>query len=122
MIVKTSKENREVVSKLTRKLNLGSENHISRMAFAYSISQEKKLSLEDLKNSQGKEYSKVVFFGLYYELYAGLICMKYKLHSSDVDIPKYIKLHVDDGLNLLSSMIDENGYSTIIDLIPNLSK
>ncbi|MCY4298924.1 MAG: DndE family protein [Flavobacteriaceae bacterium] len=121
MIVKTSKENREIVSKLTRKLNLGSENHISRIAFAYSISQEKKLSLNDLKNSQGKEYSKVVFFGLNYELYVGLICMKYKLHSSDVDIPKYIKLHVDDGLNLLHTIIDENGYSTIIDLIPNLS-
>lgn len=101
MIVRTSKENRERVSILTRKLNLGSENHISRIAFSYSISQNVKLNLNNIENSQGKEYSKSVFFGNNYDLYVGMICVKYNIHSSDVDIPKYIKMHVDDGLNLL---------------------
>ena len=61
MIIKTAKENREIVASLSRKLNLGSENHIARIAFAYSISKEK-LNLLDIKNSSGKEYSKSVFF------------------------------------------------------------
>ena len=36
-----TKENREMVAILSRKLNLGSENHIARIAFAYSISKTK---------------------------------------------------------------------------------
>ena len=57
MIVRTSKENRDKVSILTRKLNLGSENHISRIAFSYSLSKNVKLKLNEIENSQGKEYS-----------------------------------------------------------------
>ena len=33
-MIKTSKENREIVARLSRKLGLGSENHISRIAFS----------------------------------------------------------------------------------------
>lgn len=117
MIVRTSKENREKVSILTRKLNLGSENHISRIAFSYSISQNVKLDLNNIENSQGKEYSKSVFFGENYELYVGMICMKYNIHSSDVDIPKYIKMHVDDGLNLLYIKYEKSEFRDIFNLI-----
>ena len=81
MIVRTSKENREKVSVLTRKLNLGSENHIARIGFSYSLSNSEKLSLDDIENSQGKEYSKSVFFGSNYELYVGMICLKYDIHD-----------------------------------------
>ena len=42
-MIKTSKENREIVARLSRKLGLGSENHISRIAFSYSINSDKKL-------------------------------------------------------------------------------
>ena len=44
--IKTSKENKEVVALLTRKLGLGTENVIARMAFTYSLAQDKKLALE----------------------------------------------------------------------------
>ena len=40
--IKTSKENREVVSQLTRKLNLGTENIIARIALTYSLSKDRK--------------------------------------------------------------------------------
>ena len=100
MIIKTAKENREIVASLSRKLNLGSENHIARIAFAYSISKTK-LDLLNIKNSSGKEYSKSVFFGDNFELYVGLVSVKYNLHSSDKDISRYIKMHVDDGLERL---------------------
>ena len=116
MIVRTSKENREIVANLSRKLSLGSENHIARIAFAYSLSKEK-LNLLDIKNSSGKEYSKSVFFGNNYELYVGLIAVKYNLHSSDKDIPRYIKMHVDSGLNLLSQLVSENKSCGLIDIL-----
>ena len=116
MIVRTSKENREIVANLSRKLSLGSENHIARIAFAYSLSKEK-LNLLDIKNSSGKEYSKSVFFGDNYELYVGLISVKYNLHSSDKDIPRYIKIHVDDGLERLNELFDNNTQQDILKLV-----
>jgi len=116
MIVRTSKENREIVANLSRKLSLGSENHIARIAFAYSLSKEK-LNLLDIKNSSGKEYSKSVFFGDNYELYVGLISVKYNLHSSDKDIPRYIKMHVDDGLERLNELFENNTHQDILKLV-----
>ena len=61
--IKTSKKNREVVTILSRKFNLGAENVVARIAFAYSLSMGHKLSLNDIQDSQGKEYSKSVLFG-----------------------------------------------------------
>lgn len=119
MILRTAKENREIVANLTRKLNLGSENHIARIAFAYSISREK-LNLLEIKNSSGKEYSKSVFFGDNYELYTGLVSVKYNLHSSDRDIPRYIKMHVDDGLDQLNEFFVKNKNFEIFNLLKNV--
>ena len=115
MNLRTSKENREIVANLSRKLNLGSENHIARIAFAHSISKEN-LNLLEIKNSLGKEYSKSVFFGDNYELYAGLIAVKYNLHTSDKDIPRYIKMHVDDGLIKINHLFEKNGTLDLLGL------
>ena len=52
--IKTSKENKEVVALLTRKLGLGTENVIARIAYTYSLSQDKKLDLNDIKDAGGK--------------------------------------------------------------------
>ena len=38
--IKTSKENKEVVTQLTNKLSLGAENVIARIAIAHSLAQE----------------------------------------------------------------------------------
>ena len=116
-MIRTSKENREIVGKLTRKFGLGFENHISRIAFSYSINSEKKFDISQVKNSSGKEYSRSVFFGDNYDLYAGLVCIKYNIHSSDKDILKYIKMHVDDGLETLNEIAEEQGLNTNIQLL-----
>ena len=63
--IRTSKENKEIVSQLSRKLNLGTENIIARIALTYSLSQDRKLDIKNLQNSTGKEYSKAVLFGNY---------------------------------------------------------
>lgn len=119
--IKTSKKNREIVTILSRKFNLGAENVIARIAFAYSLSKGKKLSLSDIADSQGKEYSKTVLFGNNYSFYLGLICVHYGLYKTDKDIPKYIKMHIDDGLEIMSQELSENpnlnGLEYLIDKI-----
>jgi DNA sulfur modification protein DndE len=105
--IKTSKENKEVVSLLTRKLGLGTENVVARMAFTYSLSQDRKLDLNNIKDAGGKEYSKSVLFGEYDDIYLGLLCVHYGLYKTDKDIARYIKMHVDDGLTLLNEEVNE---------------
>lgn len=104
--IKTSKENKEVVALLTRKLGLGTENVIARIAYTYSLSQDKKLDLNDIKDAGGKEYSKSVLFGDYYDIYLGLLCVHYGLYKTDKDIGRYIKMHVDNGLQLLNEEVN----------------
>lgn len=119
--IKTSKENKIVVTELSRKFNLGAENIIARIALTYSLSQDRLLSLVDIADSQGKEYSKNVLFGNNMPYYVGLVCVKYGLYKTDKDIPKYVKLHIDDGLQLMNKELRENpnlnGYDYLIDKI-----
>lgn len=121
--IKTSKVNKDIVTELSRKFNLGAENIIARIALTYSLSQNRSLSLSDIADSQGKEYSKNVLFGNNMPFYIGLVCVKYGLYKTDKDIPKYIKLHIDDGLQLMNKELRENpnlnGYDYLIDKITN---
>lgn len=121
--IKTSRANKDIVTDLSRKFNLGAENIIARIALAYSLSKDRLLSLTDIADSQGKEYSKNVLFGNNLPYYIGLICVKYGLYKTDKDIPKYIKLHIDDGLQLMNKELQDNpnlnGYDYLIDKITN---
>lgn len=116
--IKTSKANKQIVTDLSRKFNLGAENIIARIAFTYSLSKNRVLSLTDIADSQGKEYSKNVLFGSNTPYYIGLICVKYRIYKTDKDIPKYIKLHIDDGLQLMNNELRDNpnlnGYDYLV--------
>jgi DNA sulfur modification protein DndE len=105
--IKTSKENKEIVSQLTRKLGLGTENIIARIAYSYSLSKGNKLDLNKIENSMGKEYSKSVLFGDHADIYTAMICTHYNLYKTDKDISKYIKMHIDEGLQLLNTEVEE---------------
>ena len=115
--IKTSEANRPVVAELTSKLGMGPENLIARIAFAYSISQGRKFNLSDMQDSKGKEYSAKVLFGDYSEIYIAIVCQHYGIHRSDYDIPRYIKMHIDDGLSLISEMTKENPNLPLIDFV-----
>ena len=121
--IKTSRSNKYIVTDLSRKFNLGAENIIARIALTYSLSKDRILSLSDISDSQGKEYSKNVLFGSNLPYYVGLICVKYGLYKTDKDIPKYIKMHIDDGLQLMNNELRDNpnlnGYDYLIDKITN---
>lgn len=119
--IKTSKANKLVVTDLSRKFNLGAENIIARIAFAYSLSKGRRMNLAEISDSQGKEYSRNVLFGSNYPFYIALIATHYKIYKTDKDIPKYIKMHLDDGLQLMNSELRENpnlnGFDYLIDKI-----
>jgi DNA sulfur modification protein DndE len=121
--IKTSRSNKYIVTDLSRKFNLGAENIIARIALTYSLSKDRILSLSDISDSQGKEYSKNVLFGSNLPYYVGLVCVKYGLYKTDKDIPKYIKMHIDDGLQLMNNELRDNpnlnGYDYLIDKITN---
>jgi len=111
--IRTSQENKEVIGKLTSKLGLGKENVIARLALAYSITNEGKLSILDIEDSKGKEYTKHVLFGEFDKIYIALICQLYSIHHTSQEIPKYIKIHIDSGLKLLNERFKKNGLEFI---------
>ncbi len=112
--IKTSGANKEVVSNLTSKLNFGTENIISRIAFSYSIAQNIQLDLKkDYVDAKGKEYKDDVLFGRYKDFYVALVCQHYSLHKTEPEIGKYIKMHIDDGLYRIDKIfLDNPNYNT----------
>ncbi len=119
--IKTSKANKEIVTDLTRKLNLGAENVIARIAYTYSLSKNIKLEFKDLSDHGGKEYSKSVLFGENYDIYIGMLCTHYELYKQDNDIPKLIKLHLDHGIELINQEVGEvnniDGFDFLVEKI-----
>lgn len=118
-IIKTSKVNRQLVTQLTNKLNLGTENVIARLAFSYSLAKEKRLSLVDIEDSGGKEYSTKVLFGSYTDIYISLVCVHYELKKEDKDIGRYIKMHIDDGIRLIDEEVAGKNTITGNDFLIN---
>ncbi len=115
--IKTSKANKEIVTSLTNKLALGTENVIARIALAYSLSKDRILELNTIKDAGGKEYSAKVLFGDYTDYYIALISLHYNIYSTDKDIARYVKMHVDDGLMLLNEEFQTNNNITGFEFI-----
>ncbi len=114
--IRTSVDNKKIVAELTYKLHLGPENIIARLAFSYSIAKSPKLKLSEIKDSKGKEYSMKVLFGNNnIPVYVALVCQKYEIYKTDKDIARYIKLHVDDGLEKLQKEYVKNAASNSFD-------
>jgi len=122
--IRTSEANKVVVQELTRRMALGTENYVSRIAFAYSISRNVKLDLgKDLFDSKGKEYKDDILFGNYRSYYIALVCQHYGLYKTDKDIGKYIKMHIDHGLTLMNKLFEESkNYSGFDFLLEHVEK
>lgn len=120
--IRTSEANKLIVQELTRKLNLGAENIVSRIAFSFSIAKGIKLNPEqDLADSKGKEYKDDILFGKHRDYYIALICQHYNLYKTDKDIGKYIKMHIDHGLSVMNKLFEENkNYSGLDFLLENI--
>lgn len=117
--IKTTKNNKEIVTQLTKRLNLGAENTIARLALSYSLANDRKLELSEIGDAQGKEYSSKVLFGDYSDIYLAMVCVHYNIYKTDKDIAKYIKMHIDDGLRLIDQEIHKSDSITGIEFIIN---
>ena len=110
--IKTSAKNKEAVTVLTRKFALGAEN---------ALQSGVHFSPLDVKDSGGKEYSKNVLFGNLYSMYAAIMCKHYNIKMSNKDLPRYFKLHLDDGLERIMTDVKDNpnlvGFDYLFDKI-----
>lgn len=121
--IRTSNRNKEIVVELTRKFNLGTENVIARIAIGYSLQSGMKFAPTEVGDSGGKEYSKNVLFGSYYPIYLAMMCTYYHISENNKDLPRYFKIHLDHGLQLIYNDITDNpnlvGYDYLFDKIEN---
>lgn len=117
--IRTSEANKSVVQELSRKIFPGSsENYISRVALAYSLSRGAKLNFDDhLLDSKGKEYKDDILFGNYRTFYLALICQHYGVYKTDPNLGKYVKMHVDHGLMLMNKIFEESKNYTGLDFL-----
>lgn len=119
--IKTSAKNKELVTQLTRKFALGTENVIARIAIAYSLKSGIKLQPTEIKDAGGKEYSKSVLFGNLFPLYVAMMCSHYGIKDTDKDLPRYFKMHLDDGIERIAADVKDNpnlvGFDYLFDRI-----
>ncbi|NLT51882.1 MAG: DndE family protein [Ignavibacteria bacterium] len=119
--IKTSEKNQEVVRKLTSKLPHGTkENVIARIALGYSLQTGKKFTSSDfnLYDSKGKEYKEhILFDAKFRDFYIALICQYYNIYKTDENITKYIKVHIDHGLELIDNIFQDNFNYTFFDFL-----
>lgn len=117
--IRTSEANKTIVSELTRRMfpQGQSENVISRIALAYSLSQEVRLDLNDIRDTRGKEYKEETLFGAYRTYYVALVCQHYGIHKDDINLPRYLKMHVDDGLEKLNKLFAASKSYTGLDFL-----
>ncbi len=119
--IKTSESNQDVVRKLTNKLPVGTkENVIARIALGYSLQKGKKFTPAEfsLYDSKGKEYKDhILFDAKHRDFYIALICQHYGIYKTDDNIPKYIKLHIDHGLESIDKIFQDNYNYTFFDFL-----
>ena len=124
--IKTSAANQAIVSNLTQKLPGGAkENIIARVALGYSLSTGKRFKQNEFGtyDSQGKEYKEHILFDSYKDFYIALICQAYGINKNNELIPKYVKLHIDHGLEAINYLFENRPQYTFFDfLIENLGK
>ncbi len=112
--VTTSKKSRDIIINLTNKLGLGAENVIARLAFAYSLSKNVQLDLKNIEDSTGKLYPAKVLFGDYQEVYLGMLCEMYGLKLIDNRLPRYVKMHIDHGLEIMAPYANNDGLDFLL--------
>jgi hypothetical protein len=60
-------------------------------------------------------------FGNYYPIYEFLVCTHYQIKNNDKDLPRYFKMHLDHGLEIIYEDIIDNpnliGFDYLFDKI-----
>lgn len=122
--IKTNKQNKVVVSTLTRKFDFGNDAVIARIAIAYSLQKLTKFdsNIKNLDNT-GKEYHGHNLFKSDTEsLYRTLFNQYYCNIITDEQWSKLVKLHLDDGLSKLHNLISEQNKNHVDILIESIKE
>lgn len=114
--IKTTEASQQLIRDFTAKLRLPAENIIARIAFAFSLAQHRKFKV-NTNDSKGKEYADDILFGRQKPFYLSLISQHYQINKYDPNIPKYVKFHVDDGLEMMGKFFESNQNHTIYDFL-----
>lgn len=119
--IKTSEANQKVVTILTHSLpGVPPENTIARIALGYSLSRMQKFEQDDLSkyDARGKEYKDSTLFPTQErDYYIALICQLYQIDKDNPLLPKYVKRHIDDGLERINNLLTNNPQYTIMDFL-----
>lgn len=115
--IKTSEESLERIRRFSSRLNLSAENIVPRIALAYSIARGRQLNLADIRDSKGKEYKDSILLGEHRRYFIALICQHYKIYKTHDDIKRYIKMHIDDGLELMERFFESNPNYSIFEFM-----
>lgn len=115
--IKTSELSHKLIREYSTKLKLPAENIIARIALAYSISKNRQLDIKSIRDSKGKEYKEDTFFGKHKTYFISMLCQLYGIHRTDINLPKYVKLHIDEGLELMDKFFESNVNHTIYDFL-----
>lgn len=119
--IKTSAANQSIVSNLTQKLPGGAkENIIARIALGFSLASGKRFQQNEFNtyDSQGKEYKEhILFDSANRDFYIALICQAYGINKNDELIAKYVKLHIDHGLEQINYLFENRPQYTLFDFL-----
>lgn len=115
--VATSEVTEEILGRLSQRFSLASKNILMRIALSYSITRGRKLSLSDIEDNKGNPYKEITLVGKYRSYYIAIICQHYGIYKTDLDIPKYFKLHIDNGLRLLDKLFTESSNYGFTDFL-----
>jgi DNA sulfur modification protein DndE len=119
--ISTSESNKQIVTELSQKfLHTKEENIIPRIALGYSLQRGRKFSENDfgIYDSKGKSYKDQTLFNPKYKnLFILMICQYYGINKNNENISKYIKLHIDDGLEALYNLVQSDEKYTLMDFL-----
>jgi DNA sulfur modification protein DndE len=115
--VSTSEETEAILTRLQSRFSVSSKNILMRIALAYSLTRGRKLDLSKQEDTKGNPYKEVTVVGNYRSYYIALICQFYDIYKTDSDIPKYFKLHIDNGLRLLDKLFSESSNYNLSDFL-----
>jgi len=127
--IKTSEANKTVVYNLTKnKFQFKDDRTIAQIAIAFSLQQNKKFTVEDFgsKDNKGKEYPDSLLGELNRKsnngIYKAILNQHYRRRLSEDDFSKFLKLHLDHGLEVLNRdiLMSSKGNNAHIDYLLNI--
>lgn len=128
---RTSKKHQDEIRDLTKLFNFRHEGIISTIAIGLSLQTNHRFELSDFSNADvsGKDIRDEVLFGRIegkstYNVYQALFEQHYKRNLSEEDFGKFVKLHLEHGIEILADQLLHKNYGKNIqfDYLVNLIK